>query len=522
MSAFRRAAAPPPTAVAAAQPAQPTAAEAPSPAPAYTPALPGTRRWVDGQLLTSTGNTHLDGFLGGGVPLGSLVLLEEDAHGVHAATLARLFAAEGVACGHALALVSAAGRARQREWLASLPANVSRDSRDVAAAAAAGQELLRARQRAAAAGGDDCSDSSDSDGEDGSAQPPPRPAAAARVPQSVKVGHSFDLHRRIHPHVLEQAGVATVSVGELLAAGGGGDEDSGSSAQALYSALFKRVTDTAASTAAAPATVHRLLIDGLGSPCWPGYTGRDAPALLAACGSPQPGAAARAPHAAAPDADALPRADAAWDAHAPMLRFVAALRGWLQSPPGSAPGGSAAAGDAAAPARRPSVVLLSVPTHLLPLAAAARLRAYCDLVVKVHAFGDPPLALATGLRDAAAAAAAQFGGTGGASTAVVAPEFAGYAGLLFLRRLPRTGGLAPPGNASDTDTLAFARDKRRMLVEKPHVPPEGEAGGSSVAAAAAAAADGKPATRSLAAAGLGCATSTVAAAGGGGTSVLDF
>ena len=104
---------------------------------AVSPAAPvGTRRWLDGQCLVSTGHAALDGALGGGIPLNSLVLLEEDVCGGHASLLASLFAAEALACGHGLCVAGGDGRHTPRSFLEALPLCVSRGSADMASLAA--------------------------------------------------------------------------------------------------------------------------------------------------------------------------------------------------------------------------------------------------------------------------------------------------------------------------------------------------------------------------------------------------
>jgi hypothetical protein len=90
---------------------------------AALPSVPGTRPSVhNGQLLASTGLHDLDGtfrlfvvpyisnftahhmlvaeVLGGGVGVGTLLLIEEDVRTTHARTLLKYFAAEGLACTH--------------------------------------------------------------------------------------------------------------------------------------------------------------------------------------------------------------------------------------------------------------------------------------------------------------------------------------------------------------------------------------------------------------------------------------
>ncbi|KAL5286261.1 ELP4 family protein [Megaselia abdita] len=62
-----------------------------------TKAIPGTRSSLyNGQTIASTGNPSLDHILGGGVQIGSLLLIEEDPHVVYSKVLAKYFLAEGV------------------------------------------------------------------------------------------------------------------------------------------------------------------------------------------------------------------------------------------------------------------------------------------------------------------------------------------------------------------------------------------------------------------------------------------
>ncbi|KAK9816857.1 hypothetical protein WJX72_006241 [[Myrmecia] bisecta] len=71
-------------------------------APAAVPADPGTRPGLHGQTLISTGLADLDKILGGGLPLGSILLVLEHPWSAHHQTLLKYFVAEGVACGHAV------------------------------------------------------------------------------------------------------------------------------------------------------------------------------------------------------------------------------------------------------------------------------------------------------------------------------------------------------------------------------------------------------------------------------------
>jgi len=60
----------------------------------------GTRPGLQGQTLVSTGIADLDRLLGGGLPLGSLLLLLEDPASQQHLTFIKYFLAEGLACGH--------------------------------------------------------------------------------------------------------------------------------------------------------------------------------------------------------------------------------------------------------------------------------------------------------------------------------------------------------------------------------------------------------------------------------------
>ncbi|XP_052548426.1 elongator complex protein 4 isoform X4 [Tympanuchus pallidicinctus] len=71
-------------------------------------AVPGTRPALrHGRLLISCGVPSLDCVLGGGLAVGTLLLIEEDKYGVYSSLLLKYFLAEGVVCGHDLFVASA-------------------------------------------------------------------------------------------------------------------------------------------------------------------------------------------------------------------------------------------------------------------------------------------------------------------------------------------------------------------------------------------------------------------------------
>lgn len=70
--------------------------------------LRGTRPSLyNAQPLVSTGVPSLDALLGGGLPVGSIMLVEEDTFGQYSRLILKYFLAEGVMCGHSMLLASA-------------------------------------------------------------------------------------------------------------------------------------------------------------------------------------------------------------------------------------------------------------------------------------------------------------------------------------------------------------------------------------------------------------------------------
>ncbi|XP_051885337.1 elongator complex protein 4 [Pristis pectinata] len=84
-------------------------------------AVAGTRPSVhNGQLLLSTGVPSLDYVLGGGLAVGTLILVEEDKYESYSQMLLKYFVAEGIVCGHSLFIASA--KDHPEEILQELPA----------------------------------------------------------------------------------------------------------------------------------------------------------------------------------------------------------------------------------------------------------------------------------------------------------------------------------------------------------------------------------------------------------------
>jgi len=87
------------------------------------PKAPGTRPWINGNTLISSGNKDLDSVLGGGLCLGTLTLVEEDRFSDHALLLGKYFVAQGVSGQQCCLVVGAEGSkaALEETYVAQLP-----------------------------------------------------------------------------------------------------------------------------------------------------------------------------------------------------------------------------------------------------------------------------------------------------------------------------------------------------------------------------------------------------------------
>ncbi|XP_005401831.1 PREDICTED: elongator complex protein 4 isoform X2 [Chinchilla lanigera] len=89
--------------------------------------IAGTRPSVrNGQLLVSTGLPALDQLLGGGLAVGTVLLIEEDKYNIYSPLLFKYFLAEGIVSGHTLLVASA--REHPAGILQELPAPLLDDS----------------------------------------------------------------------------------------------------------------------------------------------------------------------------------------------------------------------------------------------------------------------------------------------------------------------------------------------------------------------------------------------------------
>lgn len=334
--------------------------------------LRGTKPFVNGQALLSTGLAQLDALLGGGLLLGTLVLLETPHASAAAAALAadlqRYFCAEGIAAAQRALLLTAdaAGFARHQ-----LPLELS-----LAQSQLKQSHHLQQQQ-----------------------QQPEAPltiawqyakylAAAPDAAHPQRFCHSFDLARPMHRELLDANPPALADVLALDAI-----TSDPPSPREIYEQLLQRVAEEI--SAANDRVVLRVSMQELGSPLF---------------------GPADAAHMTA------------------LFAFVRRLRVLVSS--------------------RPVVCVLSGPLYAFAPEFANEVRHLCDYALDIKAFMGEQDMLPAELRD--------------------------FHGLLDVRKLARVHSLAC--HSMDATKFGLKRERRKLKIEKFHLPPEGSRSSSSDAA----------------------------------------
>lgn len=83
--------------------------------------LIGTKSWLYGQSIVSSGCKDLDNACGSGIPLGCIVIVSEDSFIHQAKSFAKLFVAEGIQSKQRILYISDKSEESVVEWLGRLP-----------------------------------------------------------------------------------------------------------------------------------------------------------------------------------------------------------------------------------------------------------------------------------------------------------------------------------------------------------------------------------------------------------------
>lgn len=322
--------------------------------------IPGARPSVhNSQLLLSSGMPSLDHLLGGGLPVGSLLLLEQDRHDVYSKLFLKYYLAEGVMSGHMLSLASL--DESPQALMSSLPASTDRDLDDDATTGPDKQMTIAWRYQNQSA--------------------PPVGFSSSRF------SHNFDLTGTMDADLVSKADAYTFDGSEVESASTTGYY------WPLLHQIQRRIVEGGLSTACnkAKTNVMRVAVHSLASPLWGWEFSRH-------------------------------EKDHQWHQ---LTTFFYALRALVRS--------------------SFSVCLVTVPSHLfLDTALILRLQSLADFVVRLESFQG--------------------------SDKETNPVFKDYHGLFHVVKLAAINSLVPP--QLDATDWVFKLRRRRMVIERLHLPPE--------------------------------------------------
>ncbi|KAK7098950.1 elongator complex protein 4-like [Littorina saxatilis] len=299
--------------------------------------IPGTKPSLyNNQLLVSTGIPSLDAVLGGGLAVGTVLLVEEDLHATYAQLMVKYFLAEGVVSGHALSAASA--DIDPDQLIQDLPAPID----DVPSRAT----TTSTEQTEAASQGSGDADNKMSIAWRYQNQPKVQPAPTAQF------GHYYNLTKRMEAEKVNGAGIDCLSFTDLLAY----EREQPSSPpytscryKCVLHKIRKRIEDGKFSTAVKSGqhNILRIAIHSLGSPLW---------------------------------GDGGSLHNHGEDNQVSLLQFLLALRATLRT--------------------AFSVCLLTVPSHLFQDAGTVkRVERLCDTVLRLESFAGSGKAKNPAFRD---------------------------------------------------------------------------------------------------------------------------
>ncbi|XP_038064148.1 elongator complex protein 4-like [Patiria miniata] len=332
--------------------------------------IPGARPSLqNGQLLVSTGVPSLDFLVGGGLAVGTVLLIEEDTYGSYAQLLLRYFLAEGVMTGHSLFVASADDK--PQTILKNLPCPVEDDPVKKSA------EAIKSNEGAMSA-------------ED-------RMKIAWRyehlpkhqsTPSTHRFGHFYDLSKSMPDDRLSNVACHCLHMT---------DESCVSSPpyRRLFQQMEKQILDGGFSLLQKQSSnrnILRLAVHSLGSPLW---------------------------------GEELSTTQHDRHQGAELCQFLHALRALIRN--------------------SLAVCVITMPTHLFTdVAVTRRLERLCDTAIELESFAG--------------------------SEKEKNPVYKEYHGLFHIKQLPRLNSLT--GHMPDTMDLAFKLKRKKLTIEKLHLPPE--------------------------------------------------
>nr|XP_002121089.1 putative elongator complex protein 4 [Ciona intestinalis]XP_018667235.1 putative elongator complex protein 4 [Ciona intestinalis]XP_026690080.1 putative elongator complex protein 4 [Ciona intestinalis]XP_026690081.1 putative elongator complex protein 4 [Ciona intestinalis] len=204
--------------------------------------IPGTHPSLhNGLLLVSTGIPSLDVVLGGGLPVGSIMMVEEDLFGRFSKIILKYYLAEGVMCNHSLFVASFEDK--NEEILTQLPKPVTKD---ILTGSKTDDMKIAFRYR-------DLSTATNS------LDAPP------------KYGHYYDISRTMDKIDYEHCGITTLNLNKLIR------EDTVVPVSTMLRSTLNKLNTIASDiqhtapksiVAKTKLNIIRAAIPGLGSPLW--------------------------------------------------------------------------------------------------------------------------------------------------------------------------------------------------------------------------------------------------------------
>ncbi|XP_067043391.1 elongator complex protein 4-like isoform X3 [Acropora muricata] len=337
---------------------------------------PGTRPSLhNSQLLISSGVPSMDHMIGGGIAVGTVFLIEEDAFGSYARQLSKYFLAEGIVSSHAIFLASA--EPEPSSILKDLPQETddgkkatSTQTQEPEQKVPSTNSSMRIAWRYQSQPKFEC------------------------TPSYAKFGHYFDLTKVMDEDRVQSVPAQTFNVTNEMTERQ--DRQLGRKHIAVYETLLSRIKSTirdggfcTSDKELGNRTILRIVLHGLGSPLWGNEHYR-------------------------PDT-----------INPSLTQFLFQLRAVMRS--------------------ALAVCLITIPTHLFQeLALIRRVQRLCDTVIKLESFVG--------------------------SEMETNPVYKDYHGLFHILRLPRLNSLVC--HAPESFDLAFKLRRKKMTIEKLHLPPD--------------------------------------------------